>query len=52
MILYKEVIKNHLANVQNVFSFADIETSFMPWLMSETETILNKKLTARLLLDG
>ena len=24
----------------------------MPWLMVETETLLNKKLSARLLLDG
>lgn len=30
----------------------DIETSFIPWLMEETEKLMDKKITARILLDA
>ena len=32
--------------------FVEIEAAFMPWLMNETEKIVNKQLIARQLLDG
>ena len=52
MILYKEVCTYCNNDDVSIMLSVDIETTLVPWLMSEAETLLDKKLTARRLLDS
>ena len=40
-------------NIINVYNYnTEVENVFMPWLVDEVEKTLDKKMVARMLLDG
>lgn len=52
MIQQREVTNISLSIIHNILFSTEIETTFMPWLMEQTSDALQKKIIARMMVDG